>query len=213
MTQRQQLPALVSVRNLSQVYSHRKILKSVSFDLYRSEIVVLQGPNGAGKTTLFKVLCGLLKKISGDITLSSGFLGTGLYLPDSFLYEDLSIRENLNLYALVLGCPPNKQQDLVQQFDITDFYDQRVRFLSRGQRVRGALCRAFLLNADLFVLDEPFSGLDAVSIRKLLEALTAFRAQGKTILLSTHSVEDIGPITDRWMEINKGRLRVLSEQS
>lgn len=210
MTQKQQHPALVSVRDLSQAYSHRKILKSVSFDLYRSEIVVLQGPNGAGKTTLFKVLCGLLKRVSGSITMAPDFSGRGLYLPESFLYEDLTLKENLDFYSRLLGCPADRYDEMIRQLNVTDFYHQRVRFLSRGQRVRGALCRVFLSPGDLIVLDEPLAGLDSVSVRRFVDLLQACRAQGKSILLSTHNSNEIETITDRWMEINQGCLRVLS---
>ena len=85
--------------------------------------------------------------------------------------------------------------------------------MSHGQRVRGGLCRSFLSQADLIILDEPLAGLDADAVKNFVKVLRAHRAQGKTILMSTHSVEDVGPITDRWMEMNQGRLWVLPKSS
>ena len=195
---------LITVANLSQAYFRKKVIKKASFNLFASEIVGLLGPNGAGKTTLLKLLCGLLKKNSGSIDFVESFGGVSLYLPDGFLYEDLTLRENINLFASIFNSSLTHCDQIVEALSLSAFYDSHVRFLSRGQRVRGALCRTLLVDADLYLFDEPFTGLDKESVHNLIEILKNYKTQGKSICLSTHNPEYIQSVTDRWFRLSDG---------
>lgn len=197
---------LLHVTNLSQAYHHKTILKNLSFTLNRAEIVTILGRNGTGKTTLLKVLAGLLKPLRGQIKPSLDHTGMSLFLPDGFLYEDLSLMENLNLYAKLGGAALDWQQEMSERLGLHDFLNHPVRTLSRGQKIRGALCRTFLFDKSIYLLDEPFTGLDPTSIEKLVQLFRFLRTRGKTVLLSTHQMDSLWGVSDHWWQMENGQL-------
>lgn len=205
VNQKSSEPPLLSAKNLSQAYEHKIILKDVNLELRQGETVALIGANGSGKTTLLKVLAGLLKPKSGQIHKGPNFKGSSLFLPDHFLYEDFTLLENLNLYAELYQTDLEWKKNLIAQLNLIPFLDEKVRTLSRGQKIRGALCRSFLPKTSLYFLDEPLTGLDKASEENLLRLLHDLRAEGKTILLATHQTEPLQPLADRWWQMEKGR--------
>lgn len=198
--------AFLTVHRLSQAYNHKKILREISFEIRRAEITILLGPNGAGKTTLIKVLAGLLKPLGGEIQWNSHLKKTNLYLPSGFLYNELTLKENLAFYRRLYGTSNEHAEKIIQIFSIGDFYNEKVGELSHGQRVRGALCRTFLMESALYFLDEPFSGLDDGSAQRLLDLLEKIKGEGKSILLSTHEPHHVESLCDRWLQIKKGEI-------
>ncbi|MBF0107335.1 MAG: ABC transporter ATP-binding protein [Deltaproteobacteria bacterium] len=187
---------LLKVSGVSQAYAHRRVLKAISLLLYPAEIIAILGPNGSGKTTLLKVLAGFLKPLMGTISFGSAFGGVSLFLPEGFLYEDLSLRENLDIYARLCRTEKKRYDMLKDILSVDGFMDSQVKNLSRGQKMRGALCRAFLLDCSLYLLDEPLTGLDAESSSRLLSLFKIIKNQNKTIILSTHDTDCLkGTIT------------------
>lgn len=200
---------LLHVTKLSQAYHHKTILKNLNFALNHAEIVTILGRNGTGKTTLLKVLAGLLKPLSGQVGPSQDHTGISLFLPDGFLYEDLTLHENLKLYARLGSTDPSWLDEMIERLCLKDFLNHTVRTLSRGQKMRGALCRTFLFDKTLYLLDEPFTGLDQTSIERLVLLLKFLRTRGKTVLLSTHQIDSLLGSSDRWWQIKNGQLHDL----
>ena len=157
------------------------------------------------------MLAKLLKPLSGTIDTYPGCRGVSLFLPDGFLYDTLTLHENLDLYRHLSGADPDWQHDIAERLGLGDFMHTQVRDLSRGQKIRGALCRCFLLKASLYLLDEPFTGLDPTSIEKLSQLLKFLRTQGKTIVLATHQIDSLLGISDRWWQIQNGQLHDLTD--
>ncbi len=207
------MPELLVATGLSQSYQHRLILKGLDFSLARGEIVSMLGRNGSGKTTLLKVLANLLKPARGSVTTDSNYAGTSLFLPDGFLYEDLTLGENLNLYAKLCATDTNWKNDISTRLHLADFIDNKVRNLSRGQKARGALCRTFMQNASLYLLDEPFTGLDPTSMERLTQLIAYLKSCGKTVLVATHHIENLVGVSDRWWQMENGRLHVVNNPS
>lgn len=194
------------VQDLSQSYNHKKTLNKINLVIDGPQIITLLGANGAGKTTLLKVLAGLLHPLSGTYKFGAGHKGTSLFLPDGFLYEDFSLIENLRLYAKLSHTNDTWFYETLQRLDVEKFLEMKVRNLSRGQKIRGALCRAFLVDASLYLLDEPITGLDTASTAHFLEVIKLLKEQGKTILLSTHQPEKLLSLSDRWLQMDQGKL-------
>lgn len=204
---------LLTVQGLCQSYQHFLVLKDLDFSLNFGEVVSMLGRNGSGKTTLLKVLAHLLKPIRGTITTHPVSLGISLFLPDGFLYEDLTLRENLDLYARLCGTDANWQEEIRTRLGLGDFMDNKVRNLSRGQKIRGALCRTFMQNASLYLLDEPFTGLDPTTMSRLAQLLVYLKSKEKTILLATHHIDSVLKITDSWWQMENGRLNSVANPS
>lgn len=204
VNQKSPTPPLLSAKNLSQAYEHKIVLKDVNLELRRGETIALVGANGSGKTTLLKVLAGLLRPKSGEVKKDADFRGSSLFLPDHFLYEDFTLSENLSLYAQLYHTDPEWKNNLIAQLNVAPFLEEKVRHLSRGQKIRGALCRSFLPEVSVYFLDEPLTGLDKDSEKNLLQLLHDLRSQNKTILLATHQIQPLQACADRWWQMEKG---------
>lgn len=194
--------SLLSATGLSHSYSrHLKILEKIDVSLGKGEVILLSGPNGAGKTTLIKILAGLIKPSSGVITYAEK---VSLFLPESYLYADLSVRENLELFSRLYGAPMDQAFEMADSLGLKSLLSFRFRHLSRGQKVRSSLCRAFLWEAPLYLLDEPMGGLDAPSSELVQSLFSRLKREGKTILFSApHEAPQSGIDRKFWLEGGK----------
>ncbi len=194
---------LLALSQVSQSYGHRKVLRQIDFELRPREIAVLTGVNGVGKTTLLKVMSGLLKPDGGEIKREGR---VSLFLPEGYLYEDLTLLENFRLYRDLDGGDCEWTAEMAARLNLVSLLNERVCYLSRGQRARGALCRAFLMHAAYYLLDEPWSGLDAESSERLLGLLAYLRELGKGVLVVTHQPDLLSGIANRSARLENGRL-------
>jgi ABC-2 type transport system ATP-binding protein len=195
----------------------------LSFSVRRGELFALLGPNGAGKTTTIRLLTGLLRPTRGtayvgglDVRdLESGPAirrQIGLLPESAGLYESLTVRRNLELFGRLFGF---SGQDLEQRIDaqlstlgLTDRAEQKAGALSRGLKQRLAIARALLHDPECIVLDEPITGLDPEAARNVREALLRLRSEGRTVLLSTHNLDDADRLSDRVAVIRSRLLAV-----
>jgi ABC-type multidrug transport system ATPase subunit len=194
------------VSDASQAYQYKKILHNIRLSLFPSQITLLLGPNGSGKTTLLKLLAGFLRPLTGKIEHNSKQPSTSLFLPQGSLYQDLSLHENLKLYACLYNTNEEWLQNVISWLELNNLLKQKIRNLSQGQKIRGALARTLLLQAPLYLLDEPLTGLDTHSILSVIKVLQKLKSQNKSILISTHQPEKLESIADHRIHLNKGRL-------
>ena len=194
--------AAISATGVRKDYGDRAVLRGVDLSVPWGEIAVLFGANGAGKTTLLRILAGLTRPDSGDIHIAGrlmrrqgnaarrlvGFLGH-----QTLLYNDLTCRENLRFYGQLYGLKnaDRRIEHTLEQLNLSDRADRRVRTLSHGMQKRLAMARAILHEPALLLLDEPESGLDAASVATLGAFLREWAASGRSALLTTHS-EQVG---------------------
>lgn len=166
-------------------YGSRPILKNLDLALMAGETVVVSGSNGSGKTTLIKILAGLLRPVQGSLKLGRNFFGRNLYLPGGGLYEDLSVGENLKLFAGFHQTSRERLEALISHFALGDLVSRRPTELSRGQAARSALAQHFLPEVSLYLLDEPFSGLDNEASLLLTGYAEQCRKRGAALLISS----------------------------
>lgn len=210
----------VNVRNLSKNYGDVKALKEISFSVGKGELFGFIGPDGAGKTTLFRVLATLLLADSGSAVVE-GFdivkeyrkirqiIG---YMPGKFsLYQDLTVEENLHFFATIFGTTIEENYDLVKEIysQIEPFKNRKAGQLSGGMKQKLALSCALIHKPEVLFLDEPTTGVDAVSRQEFWEMLKRLKDQGITILVSTPYMDEAS-LCDRVALIQDGSIMQIS---
>jgi len=206
----------VSVRGLVKRFGRIAALEDVSFDVRPSELFGFVGPDGAGKTTLFRILTTLLLPDGGTAEVLGldvrrdlwGVRARVGYMPGRFsLYPDLTVAENLDFFASVFGTTVERGYDVIAPIyrQIEPFRDRRAAALSGGMKQKLALSCALVHRPELLLLDEPTTGVDAVSRREFWDLLAELRASGLPIVVSTPYMDEADRC-DRVALIHKGRI-------
>jgi len=211
--------SLLRVESISKVYGKRTVVKDVSFEVGKGEIVGLLGPNGAGKTTAFKVTVGLIKPKSGRVYFNGievtrmpmykrARLGIG-YLPqEASIFRKLTVEENILAILETLDISSrirqNRLKTLLDELELMPLAKNRADTLSGGERRRLEITRALVTEPDLILLDEPFSGVDPMAVFDIQSIIRKLRGRGISILLTDHSVREILAVTDRAYIISSG---------
>jgi ABC-2 type transport system ATP-binding protein len=200
----------VVVRNLEVVRGGRHVLGGISLVVAQGSVTGLLGPSGSGKTTLLRSIVGVQRVAAGSVTVLGEPAGTPAlrarvaYVTQApSIYADLSVRENLRYFARILGVRAADVDDVIARVFLDDFADRVVSRLSGGQRARVSLATALLGRPELLVLDEPTVGLDPVLRRDLWDSFHALAADGATLLVSSH-VMDEADRCDRLVLLREG---------
>jgi len=177
-------------------YGRKRALRAVSFSLPRDGFLLVTGPNGSGKTTLLRLLTGLAVPTRGVLTVDSERGELGFVGHEPMLYAELTALENLELFGRLYRVSERRERSgmLLERFGLWDVRSERVASFSRGMVQRLALCRVFLHEPELLLLDEPFSALDAEGT-ELLERELAARHGSATFLVATHEPERLAPLS------------------
>jgi ABC-2 type transport system ATP-binding protein len=204
----------ISVRDLRKSYGALEAVRGISFDVERGEVFGLLGPNGAGKTTTVEILEGYRKRDSGSVEVlgidpadAGGHWREriGVVLQSSAMYETLTVAESLSLFAGYYA-QPRPVDEVVQLVGLTEKRDTVVRRLSGGQRRRLDLGLALVGDPELIFLDEPTTGFDPHARRQAWETLRSLRSLGKTILLTTHYLDEAERLADRVGVLRQGEI-------
>ena len=206
--------------DLKKSFKKNLIIKGVSLNIKRKEIVGLLGPNGAGKTTTFYLICGLLKPDSGKVMLNDEEItklplykkankGIG-YLPqESSIFRDLSVEDNLYIVAeeYYKGEEKNKiVEDLLEKFNIEPIRKRKGIMLSGGERRRVEIARALVNRPKFLFLDEPFAGVDPVNVNEIKELIKLLKLQNIGIVITDHNVRETLSICDRAYVLRDGEI-------
>lgn len=208
--------SIIEINNLSKSYGKTKALDNVSFNVERGELFGLIGSDGAGKTTLFRLLTTLLTPDEGSATVDGRDIVKDYlnirsavgYMPGRFsLYPDLTVEENLEFFAALFGVTLKESYDLIAPIyrQIEPFRKRRAGKLSGGMKQKLALSCALIHRPDVLFLDEPTTGVDAVSRREFWDMLSQLKTQGITILVSTPYMDEASRC-DRIALCNEGHI-------
>ena len=204
----------IAVRDLRKSYGELEAVRGISFEVQQGEVFGLLGPNGAGKTTTVEILEGYRRREAGEVEV----LGTdpaaaggewreriGVVLQSSAMYETLTVTEMLNLFAGYYR-EPRPVDEVVELVGLQEKRDNRVRLLSGGQRRRLDLGLALVGDPELIFLDEPTTGFDPGARRRAWETIRGLRSLGKTILLTTHYLDEAEQLADRVAVLRQGEI-------
>jgi ABC-2 type transport system ATP-binding protein len=205
-------PVVASLEGVSKNYGAVRALRNVNFSVHAGQVVALLGPNGAGKTTAVKLLLGLLQPNSGkarvfggDPTNPQNRMRAGAMLQVGKVPETLKVREHIDLFSSYYT-NPLPLGDVLAAAGLDKLSDRKFGDLSGGQRQRTLFALAICGNPDLLFLDEPTVGLDVEARRALWEEIRRLVARGKTVLLTTHYLEEADALADRIAVINQGEI-------
>ena len=212
---------MIKVENISRSVKSKILFKNISFDLPNNKITGLLGANGAGKTSLFKALAGLSKIDNGSIRFYEKNLhsmsleeisNAGLnYVPqENSLFDDLSLQENLEavieLKFKAVSEEKFKQiKDLLEVMKLTDKAKTKSKFLSGGEKRKTEILRSILLDSKYILLDEPFAGVDPISVEEIIKILKKFK-KNLGIFISDHNFRDVINVCDEIILLNQGEL-------
>jgi ABC-2 type transport system ATP-binding protein len=204
----------ISVRDLRKSYGDHEALRGVSFDIAEGEVFGLLGPNGAGKTTTVEILEGYRMRDGGDVTVLGNDPARaerafreriGVVLQQSQMFQNLTVRE---LHAMFAGYyeRPRDVDEVIALVGLREKAGSRVKTLSGGQKRRLDLGIALVGDPDLVFLDEPTTGFDPAARRAAWEMIRSLRSLGKTVLLTTHYLDEAEQLADRVAVLREGRI-------
>jgi ABC-2 type transport system ATP-binding protein len=205
---------MLKLNAVSKVYDGKVAVKNLSLSVNRGEIYGILGPNGAGKTSTIRMICGITLPDSGTIE----FLGEPMrselqskigYLPEERgLYKKMKVSESLVYFAELKGVPraeaKEKSAMWLKRFEIDTWAEKKVEELSKGMQQKVQFISVVLHDPELLILDEPFSGLDPINSELVMDIILELKKAGKTILFSTHRMEQVEKICDSICLINNG---------
>lgn len=209
---------MIQVNNLSFSYTKQPFISHMTFSVSPGEIFGFLGPSGAGKSTLQKVLTGMLTAYQGSAKVNGVecrkrtkrfYEDIGVDFEFSTMYEKLTARENLRFFASLYEKKPRPIDELLEMVGLERDGDKRVSQYSKGMKARLNFIRALLHDPALLCLDEPTNGLDPTNSRMMKDMILAQKARGKTILLTTHNMQDAAELCDRVAFIVGGRICAL----
>lgn len=200
-------------------YSQIPVLKNVSFDINDGELIGLIGLNGAGKSTTIKHVIGLMHPFEGKIEIDGQSISTDPqtyrrkigFIPETpLLYDELTLKEHIEMTIMAYDLDPVGAWDyadtLLQKFRLTDRLDWFPNDFSKGMKQKVMIVCAFIIRPSLFIIDEPFLGLDPLAIRDLIEMMEEEKARGASILMSTHVLANAERICDRFLVMHAGEV-------
>ena len=206
----------IEVKNLSKFYGQQAAVNDISFSIQKGEIVGFLGPNGAGKSTTMKILTGFIPATSGEVKICGMEVDVDSletrkkigYLPENNpLYLDMYVREYLEFVGKIYKVPNLKARidEMIQQVGLEVEQNKKIGMLSKGYRQRVGLAQAIIHDPEVLILDEPTTGLDPnqlVEIRELIKHI----GKSKTVMLSTHIMQEVEAICDRVIIIKSGKI-------
>ncbi len=209
---------MITLQKVSKVFNKTIAVNELSFDVPEGSVFGLLGPNGAGKTTTIRMIMNIIQPDNGAILIGGKPIAADLYrnigyLPEERgLYQKMKLKETIIYFGILKGLSKResaKQTDrYLEQFDLKNYADRKIEELSKGNQQKVQFVIAIIHQPDLIILDEPFAGLDPVNQLVLKDMISEFQSAGKTIIFSTHQMEQIEKLCSTICMINDGK-RVL----
>ena len=212
----------IDVKNVSKNFNKNKVISNVSIQVDQGRTIGIVGNNGSGKTVLLKMICGLFLPTEGKVAVKGKVIGKDIVFPDSMgliietpgFNASYSGYRNLKLLADITKRATKEDiREVMKLVGLNPDNKKHVAKYSLGMRQRLALAQAIMENPELLILDEPFNGLDKEGINEMRHVLLDMKAEGKTIIMTSHNAEDIDILCDEVYEMESGKIMNVNEQN
>jgi len=214
--------SLLKVEGLVKAYGRRRVVDGINFEVAHREIVGLLGPNGAGKTTCFRMTCGMIEPDAGHVMLHEVDVtpwpmyrraregGMGYLAQEQSVFRKLSVEDNIASVLQLLGVDRKQRrrrtEELLERFNITKIRKSKAQYISGGEKRRLEIARCLVSDPRIILLDEPFTGIDPVTINSIQDIITGLRDSGISILITDHREQETLAITNRSYVIRDGQV-------
>jgi ABC-2 type transport system ATP-binding protein len=208
--------SVISVQNVTKNYGSFRAVSDVSFEVHPGEIFAMLGPNGAGKSTIMRMILDIIKPDTGSISVLGGKMTDAVkdkigYLPEERgLYRGVKLMEMMTYLGRLKGMSHRdataRATELLKYLDLDEHAKKKVSELSKGMQQKIQFAVTVMHRPQLIIVDEPFSGLDPVNTRILMDLLLSLRKDGTTIVMSTHQMFQVEELCERLLMINKGKV-------
>ena len=212
---------ILSGTDLKKIYGTREVVKGISINVKRGEVVGLLGPNGAGKTTTFYMITGMIRPNAGQVRLNGSDLtelpmykrarkGLGYLSQEPSVFTKLSVEDNLRLVLQMTSMSKEEQtlrlEKLLDDFSINHIRKSKAYTLSGGERRRTEIARALVMEPHFMLLDEPFSGIDPIAVEDIQQIIFDLKKRNIGVLITDHNVRETLTITDRAYLLYEGKI-------
>lgn len=212
---------MLRLETVTKVFEKHKAVSDLSFAVEKGEVVGLLGENGAGKTTTLRMISTVLSPTSGRIEVNESDTVQAskeirrqigiLFGTEAGLYDRLTARENIMYFGRLYGLQDQdlhrRIDTLADQFQMTDYIDKRTGGFSKGMKQKTLIARSIVHDPPVILFDEPTSGLDITAANEMRTMIRRFREQGKTVIFSTHIMDEVKRLCDRVVVLHKGTLQ------
>jgi len=203
---------MIEFKNINKKYGHIQVLKDINLHIEKGSCVVCIGPNGCGKTTLLKCMLNMVMPDSGCITISKRNVGSDYesrkilgFMPQIGCFpENMTVNEVIKVILSIRNCDKGLDNELYEQFDIQSVGNKKMNTLSGGTVQKVSASVAFMFNPEIVVMDEPFAGLDLLAADILRKKISTEKEKGKTILITSHTFNEIDAIVSHVVFMNNG---------
>lgn len=207
------LETILSIRNLNKRYGRVHAVNNVSLDIQKGNVYGILGPNGSGKSTTLGIVLNVVNKTSGEYAWFDGKLEThealkkvGAIIERPNFYPYMTAAENLQLVCKIKNIPFSKVTEKLELVGLMDRKDSKFRTFSLGMKQRLAIASALLNDPEILILDEPTNGLDPQGIHQIRDIIKQIAAQGTTILLASHLLDEVEKVCSHVMVLRKGQV-------
>ena len=206
---------LIDIVSVSKNFGKTKALNNLSFSIPENSVLGLLGPNGSGKSTLLRIISGLIKKWEGDIFFRNNSIKIyprqllfkcGFLIENPTFYEYLTASQNLKILSRLTKNNSSKISEVLSDVDLGDAANIKVRKFSYGMKQRLGIAQAILHDPDILFLDEPSNGLDPLGIKEMNKTISNLHSRGKTIVVSTHIMQDVEELCSDIIVLKEGNL-------
>lgn len=207
---------MINIANLCKSYGKFDILKSISINIDKGQIVTLMGPNGSGKTTLLKCILGLVIPDRGEINVDGVNIKNNFeyrhkigYMPQTaFFPENLKVSDVIQIIKEIRGVKTATDNDVYESYGIENFNGKKISSLSQGMKQKVSSALTFMFDSEILILDEPTAGLDPLSAEFMKEKIRREKEKGKLIIITTHILNEMEELSDRLIFLLEGEVRV-----
>ncbi|MGX7092377.1 ABC transporter ATP-binding protein [Hutsoniella sourekii] len=194
---------VITVKGLSKNFKNKTLFNNFSLSIEQNTVHAIVGPNGSGKTSLLRILTGLYQPDQGEVQVKTDH---AMLLENDYLYEDKSGLENLKLFGLYFGYQPYGYEDYAELLEIKNDLERNVSTYSKGMKRKLSLLIIVLMQRGIIYLDEVTSGVDPISRRQIRQLIALLKRNGKTIVITSHDLDEIEKVADVVTMIKQGQI-------